>query len=294
MHFGLWYDTIKAVFHKERGIWEMIQDIAPHRLDRTYVIGKASGEDIALCVRRGKVLLQRAGEEWVLPRFGGGIPTDDALHVFSLDGVDCYLARTPENVPAGMEYVNVKDIRTVRPMEVAFAAITAVQLHRWYGARQYCGHCGHKMAPSEVERAMVCPACGQTEYPKICPAVIVAVTDGDRLLLTRYANRPFQNYALIAGFVEIGETLEDTVRREVMEEVGLRVKNLRYYKNQPWAFTDTLLAGFYCELDGDAEITLDHNELCEGVWLRREEIPSRDGELSLTAEMVERFRRGEK
>ena len=185
----------------------MIQDIAPHRLDRTYVIGKASGEDIALCVRRGKVLLQRAGEEWALPRFGGGIPTDDALHVFSLDGVDCYLARTPENVPAGMEYVNVKDIRTVRPMEVAFAAITAVQLHRWYGARQYCGHCGHKMAPSETERAMVCPECGQTEYPKICPAVIVAVTDGDRLLLTRYANRPFQNYALIAGFVEIGETL---------------------------------------------------------------------------------------
>lgn len=294
MHFGLWYDTIKTVFHKERGIWEMIQDIAPHRLDRTYVIGKASGEDIALCVRRGKVLLQRAGEEWALPRFGGGIPTDDALHVFSLDGVDCYLARTPENAPAGMEYVNVKDIRTVRPMEVAFAAITAVQLHRWYGARQYCGHCGHKMAPSETERAMVCPECGQTEYPKICPAVIVAVTDGDRLLLTRYANRPFQNYALIAGFVEIGETLEDTVRREVMEEVGLRVKNLRYYKNQPWAFTDTLLAGFYCELDGDAEITLDHNELCEGVWLRREEIPSRDGELSLTAEMVERFRRGEK
>lgn len=270
----------------------MIQDIAPHRLDRTYVIGKASGEDIALCVRRGKVLLQRAGEEWALPRFGGGIPTDDALHVFSLDGVDCYLARTPENVPAGMEYVNVKDIRTVRPMEVAFAAITAVQLHRWYGARQYCGHCGRKMAPSETERAMVCPECGQTEYPKICPAVIVAVTDGDRLLLTRYANRPFQNYALIAGFVEIGETLEDTVRREVMEEVGLRVKNLRYYKNQPWAFTDTLLAGFYCELDGDAEITLDHNELCEGVWLRRDEIPSRENDVSLTAEMIERFRLG--
>ena len=292
MHFGLWYDTIKAVFHKERRIWDMIQDIAPHRLDRTYVIGRASHEDIALCVRSGKVLLQRTGEEWALPRFGREIPTEDALHVFSLDGVDCYLARTPEHVPAGMDYVNVKDIRTVRPMETAFAAITAVQLHRWYGARQFCGHCGYKMSPSEVERAMVCPVCGQTEYPKICPAVIVAVTDGDKLLLTRYANRPFQGYALIAGFVEIGETLEDTVRREVMEEVGLRVKNLRYYKNQPWSFTDTLLTGFYCELDGEAEIKLDRSELCEGVWLHRDEIPSRDGEISLTAEMVERFRQG--
>ena len=138
----------------------------------------------------------------------------------------------------------------------------------------------------------VCPECGQIEYPKICPAVIVAVTHGDKLLLTRYANRPFQNYALIAGFVEIGETLEDTVHREVMEEVGVKVKNLRYYKNQPWAFTDTLLTGFYCELDGDPAITLDHNELCEGVWLSREEIPSRENDISLTAEMIERFRLG--
>ena len=270
----------------------MIQDIAPHRLDRSYVVGKPDAADIALCVRRGRVLLRQDGELWRLPLFGEDIPRENALHVFSLDGVDCYLARTPETIPAGTAYVDVKDIRAVRPMEVAFAAITAVQLHRWYGARQYCGHCGHKMAPSEVERAMVCPVCGQTEYPKICPAVIVAVTDGDRLLLTRYANRPFRGYALIAGFVEIGETLEDTVRREVMEEVGVRVKNLRYYKNQPWAFTDTLLTGFYCELNGDPTITLDHNELCEGLWVPRAELPVRENDISLTAEMIERFRLG--
>ena len=121
----------------------------------------------------------------------------------------------------------------------------------------------------------------------------IAGNHGDKLLLTRYANRPFRGYALIAGFVEIGETLEDTVHREVMEEVGVKVKNLRYYKNQPWAFTDTLLTGFYCELDGDPDITLDHNELCEGVWLSREEIPSRENDISLTAEMIERFRKGE-
>ena len=244
----------------------MIQDIAPHRLDRTYVIGRPDAADIALCVRRGKVLLQKDGDGWTLPRFGSAIPTEDALHVFSLDGVDCYLARTPDTVPAGTEYVDVGGIRTVRPMETAFAAITAVQLHRWYGARQFCGHCGHKTRPSDVERAMVCPNCGQIEYPKICPAVIVAVTHGDKL--------------------------EDTVHREVMEEVGLKVKNLRYYKNQPWAFTDTLLTGFYCELDGDPSITLDHNELCEGVWLSRDEIPVRENDISLTAEMIERFRLG--
>ena len=136
----------------------MIQDIAPHRFDRTYVIGKPDAHDIALCVRKGRVLLQRDGDGWALPRFGTVIPTEDALHVFSLDGVDCYLARTPDTVPEGAEYVDVGGIRSVRPMETAFAAITAVQLHRWYGARQFCGRCGHKMKPSDIERAMVCPA----------------------------------------------------------------------------------------------------------------------------------------
>ena len=83
----------------------MIQDIAPHRFDRTYVIGKPDAHDIALCVRKGRVLLQRDGDGWALPRFGTAIPTEDALHVFSLDGVDCYLARTPDAVPEGAEYV---------------------------------------------------------------------------------------------------------------------------------------------------------------------------------------------
>ena len=98
--------------------------------------------------------------------------------------------------------------------------------------------------------------------------------------------------ALITGFVEIGETLEDTVRREVMEEVGLRVKDLRYYKNQPWAFTDTLLTGFYCRLDGPDAITLDRSELKEALWMRREELPPQINDISLTAEMIQRFRLG--
>ena len=271
----------------------MIQDIAPHRFDRSYQIKPAQPGDIALCYRKGEVLLRRDGENYALPRFSDGIDTADSRHLFALDGVDCFLAAVPAAAPEGFEFVSYTLIRNVRPMEVAFAAITGAQLNRWYNTRQYCGRCGHRMEPSLTERAMVCPDCGLTEYPKICPAVIVAVTDGDKLLLTRYANRPFRGYALIAGFVEIGETLEDTVRREVMEEVGVRVKNIRYYKNQPWAFTDTQLVGFYCELDGDPTITLDHNELCEGFWMSREEIPSRENDISLTAEMIERFRKGE-
>jgi NAD+ diphosphatase len=112
-------------------------------------------------------------------------------------------------------------------------------------------------------------------------------------MLSTYAGREYKRYGLLAGFIEIGETAEEAVVREVMEEVGLKVKNLRYYKNQPWSFTDTLLCGFYCELDGDDTVTLDTAELKEAHWLSREEIPPRQNEASLTAEMMEMFRLGQ-
>lgn len=279
----------------------MIQNIGKHLYDRSYSIRQAQMQDYALCYRQGKVLLRRTDEQhWALPRFSDFPPELQpnlaaAQHFFSLDGSGCYLADPDpeENVlPEGWVYCTYQTLRTVRPMEVAFAAITGAQLDRWYKSRAYCGRCGAKNHPSVKERALVCPVCGQTEYPKICPAVIVAVTHGDQLLVTRYAGRAYRGLALIAGFVEIGETLEDTVRREVQEEVGLQVKNIRYYKNQPWAFTDTLLSGFYCELDGQSQIRLDRSELSEGIWLDRSQIPPQENDVSLTAEMIEMFRSG--
>ena len=271
----------------------MIQDIAPHRLDRAYSLRPPCGADAALCYRDGAVLLCRRGEEYALPRFAReGIAPEGARRLFALDGVDCYLAQAPEETPAGCEYVPMQALRRLRPRQVSFAAVTGAQLHRWYQSHACCGRCGAAMAPGTAERSMVCPVCGLTEYPRICPAVIVAVTDGDRLLLTRYADRPYRGEALIAGFVEIGETPEDTVRREVMEEVGLRVKDIRYYKSQPWGFTDTLLLGFFCRLNGSGAITLDRQELKEAFWVQRQSLTPRTDEASLTSEMIERFRMG--
>ena len=151
-------------------------------------------------------------------------------------------------------------------------------------------------APGD-ERAMKCPECGKVYYPQICPSVIVGVIDGDRLLMTKYSasHSKFRRYALIAGYAEVGESLEDTVRREVMEEVGLKVKNIRYYGSQPWSFTDTLLVGFFCDLDGSSEITLDRDELSVAEWLERSEIPeeSADSSVSLTGTMMKAFKDGE-
>ena len=129
-------------------------------------------------------------------------------------------------------------------------------------------------------------------YPRINPAVIVAVRNEDKLLVSTYAGREYTNMALIAGFAEIGETIEETVHREVMEEVGLKVKNLRYYKSQPWSFSGTLLFGFFCDVDGDDTLTVDHEELSMAQWVERDKIPDQGNNISLTKEMMMLFRDG--
>ena len=137
---------------------------------------------------------------------------------------------------------------------------------------------------------MFCPVCGQRIYPRIAPAVIVGVTDGDRIMMTRYAGRAYKGHALIAGFCEIGESVEETVRREVMEEVGLRVKNIRYYRSQPWGFAFNLLMGFYCEVDGDTRVTMDEEELSVAKWVDARDIGQEERNLSLTADMIMHFK----
>ncbi len=191
-------------------------------------------------------------------------------------------------------YVRLHAIRSDKIGSKAhyFMAVTAYQLHRWYLNNRYCGRCGHPTRLAATERAIQCPSCGNRIYPKIVPAVIVGVTNGDQLLLTKYANRGIGYDALVAGFTEIGETLEETVEREVMEETGLKVKNIRYYKSQPWGVVDDILAGFYCDVDGDTTIKRDEEELKEARWVKREDITGQPDHLSLTNEMMLVFRDG--
>ena len=296
----------------------MIQDIAPHRYDNTYHIQKPGAQDYVFCIQKGRILLRETAEEHVLtiPRreeIEAAVPElmDRAVYLFSVDEKPYFLVSVPEKEaeeilaklkegaekePEQLYYAwkTPTDIRAMEPMHQAFAAITAVQLWRWRQSRQFCGRCGAKTEDSKIERALVCPVCGQTEYPKISPAVIVAITNGDKLLMSRYRvnHSTYRGYALIAGFVEIGETFEGTVRREVMEEVGLKVKNIRYFKSQPWAFTDTEMIGFFAELDGDDKIRLQEDELSEAGWYTREEIPDDARLISVGTEMKMYFKYG--
>lgn len=281
---------------KKEGNTEMIQDIAPHRYDNTYKHVTPGQEDFVMFCRGEEILTGTCDNGALTFPTRGSMNCEetDLTYLFAIDDRRYFLCSDLSRVPeSGYQWKNKRDLRRMAGDYEAFAAVTAIQLHHWYESRKFCGKCGNTMIRDTKERMLCCPSCGQTEYPKISPAVIVAVTDHDRLLLTKYAGRRYNNYALIAGFAEIGETIEETVHREVMEEVGLKVRELRYYKSQPWSVTETLLFGFYAQVDGDSQIVLDQTELAEATWFARDQIPVSPTGDSLTNEMIVRFMRGE-
>lgn len=276
----------------------MIQEISPHRFRNEYETKSPSPDSYFFYFQDGSILLNHE-DALKLPQFlelGEQFSTVSchSAYLFSIDSREYYLVdeRSVSLLEQdGLAFHSTSVIRDLEPLWTAFAAANGAELHRFYRNNQFCGRCGTPTVKSKKERAMICPSCGNTIYPKIAPAVIVAITDGDRLLLTKYAGREYTRYALVAGYTEFGETLEETVRREVMEEVGLKVKNIRYYKNQPWAFSDSMLVGFFAELDGSPQITLDETELSTAIWMERGDIPDDYTNVSLTHEMILRFKR---
>ena len=267
----------------------MIQDIQPRQYHNEYRPREKRDEDI-IFVFRGKTILGRMDADGALVFPTGAEVAKSALqYLFSIDDRAFFLGQ--EEI-AGYDFLPMRTLRSCNPKELCFAGMTAWHLYNWYDTHRFCGKCGQILSHHETLRALQC-SCGNLVFPVIAPAVIVGVTHGDKILVTRYAGREFKGLALIAGFCEIGETAEDTVHREVLEEAGVRVKNLRYFASQPWGFASNLLLGFYAELDGSDEIHMDEEELQYAEWISREELePVAENQLSLTGTMIERFRLG--
>jgi NAD+ diphosphatase len=274
----------------------MIHDIEPRIFNNKYDPKKPGLYDLFLAYDGDSVLVREDKEKLWYPSFDDFMSFDPSLmerakYLFSIDDINYFLIEDKGlDGNLGWVYANTGRFRTEPKYWRSFAGAIGWQLNRWYDNHRFCSKCGSNLEPSDRERMLHCNNCGFSVYPTISPCVIVAVYNGSKLLLTKYAGRAYTRYALIAGFVEIGESLEQTVHREVMEEVGLKVKNLSFYKSQPWPFTDTLLAGFYAELDGDDTIILDENELETAVWMEREDIPPNELRISLTGEMMDNFR----
>ena len=273
----------------------MIQDLGAHRLDNRYDPDcTPQTQDAVIAYRNQTVLI---GEEYTkgalrFPSVREYGNTDGLIYLFSIEDRAFFLSDRIMDLD-GFEAVGMRALRSgpMEPRDHVFAAFTAMHLAEWYRRKRFCGACGKPLTHDPKERAMLCPSCGEKYYPRINPAVIVGVINGDRLLITQYNYGAGFN-ALVAGFTEIGETLEETVSREVLEETGIRVKNIRYYKSQPWGIASDILAGFYCEVDGDDTIHTDHSELRIAHWVPREEILLQPTDYSLTNEMMRMFKEG--
>jgi NAD+ diphosphatase len=162
----------------------------------------------------------------------------------------------------------------------------ATQLVEWATTHRFCGRCGTATERVPTERCMRCPACGLTAYPRIAPAVIVLVRKGDEALLARGARFPASFYSTLAGFVEVGESLEETVAREIEEEVGVRVKNVRYFGSQPWPFPHSLMVGFTAEW-ASGELKPDGAEILEAAWFRATDLPPVPPPISIARRLID-------
>lgn len=268
----------------------MIQDIFPSKLDNSFIPGRPANEDFLLVFDEEGRVSARIDDGKMSFTKKRDLPDTAAVYLFSVDDSRYFLALDETEVQKeGFSRYTVRELYLQAAGKEAYAAFTAYHLWVWYSGNRYCGKCAGRLSLHDTERSLVCPACGNVIYPRINPAVIVGVIRGDSILITRYRTGYAHN-ALVAGFTEIGETLEETVRREVMEETGVSVRNIRYYKSQPWGMAQDILMGFFCEADGDAAIRMDRNELKYAEWVRRDEIVLQPNSMSLTNEMMQLFR----
>lgn len=207
-----------------------------------------------------------------------------------LAGRHCYAVELDEgnDPPAGMDFQGLRQVYGLVDEDLFALAGRALQIVEWDKTNQYCGRCGSRTGMSETERAKKCPRCGLLAFPRLSPAIIVLVQRHHELLLARPYHFPPGLYSVIAGFVEPGETLEEAVVREVREEVGLAIKDIRYFGSQPWPFPHSLMIGFTATYAG-GEISLDDTEMEDAGWFRADSLPTLPGEISIARKLIDWF-----
>jgi len=192
--------------------------------------------------------------------------------------------------------VNVKGNESFYPLQEVYEfnhdlyhiAGKAVLVRDWYISHRFCGRCGTPTQLDEKDMMLKCPECGQNHYPRIAPAIIVAIRKGEELLMAKHSYHDNIRYALIAGFVEPGEGIEEAVHREVLEEVGVKIKNLKYQRSQSWPFPNSLMLAFTAEYDS-GEIKVDGDEILKAKWFKKDEIIRYGSDISISDWLIQEF-----
>lgn len=195
-------------------------------------------------------------------------------------------------LPDGAKFSGPRELTgTIPDDEVALAAY-AVRIVDYDRSTRFCGRCGKKTRPLKTERARLCTDCNRIVYPRISPAIIVLIKKDDSVLLASSPRFPPDLHSVLAGFVEPGENLEEAVHREVKEEVGIEIENIRYFGSEPWPFPDSLMVGFYADYTG-GEIQIDKNEIVSAGWFTRDNLPVLPSTMSISRALIEAWRRRE-
>jgi len=276
----------------------MIQDIHPHKFNNKFVEAGSVGDmDYVLHFKNNSLLLKRNGTTFELP-LKKDIPdfpgNSTPIFLFMLNDCMCFLIWEVSSIDNDrFVYQEISFFRTIPQKEIAWASIVGHQLMNWYSQNKFCGKCGSPTLHKGDERALSCATCKTVIFPKISPAIIVLILCRDKLLLAHNANFQTDFYSLVAGYADIGESLEEAVAREVKEEVGLDVTNIRYYKSQPWPFSGSMMIGYIADADDTQPIKADKKEIEDAAWFTRGNLPKHPSSISIAGEMIEKFEKGE-
>lgn len=191
------------------------------------------------------------------------------------------------NVKTTNSYLPLQEVYEFNP-DLYHIAGKAVLVRDWYISHQFCGRCGVKTELDEKDMMLKCPSCGQVHYPRIAPAIIVGIRKGDELLMAKHSYHKTHRYALVAGFVEPGESIEEAVHREVLEEIGIKIKNIKYQRSQSWPFPNSLMLAFTAEYES-GEIKVDGDEILKAKWFKKDEIQRYDSDISISDWLIQDF-----
>jgi len=241
-----------------------------------------------LVIQEGAAARVPAAAEWTAL----GLPAEEPLIAGSLEGAEAWTVGIPSEVaielPEGLAFQGLRRLWGVLDEEVWKLAGRAAQIVEWNRNHRFCGRCGAETARQPEELARVCPRCGLQQFPRISPAVIMRVERGEELLLARSPHFAPGVYSTLAGFVEPGESLEEAVAREVREEVGVEVRNIRYFGSQPWPFPHSLMIGFVADWDS-GEIRPQESEIEDAGWFGIDGLPGLPSRLSIARALLDDF-----